>query len=137
MKKYEYLEHTADAKFKAYGKTLGEAFANAALATFAIICKPEQVKPEIEHKIELNGKKKMSLLYDFLEELLFLLDTEGFVLHEVINIQISEDLKLEATVTGDSYKNYDVSGNVKSVTYNDMEIKEEPDQVMVQVVVDL
>ena len=34
---YEYLDHTADAKFIAYGQTLEEAFVNCAKATFGII----------------------------------------------------------------------------------------------------
>mgnify|MGYP006451174011 FL=1 len=37
MKNYEFLEHTADEKFRAYGKTLEEAFINAALATAKIM----------------------------------------------------------------------------------------------------
>ncbi len=31
MQKINFLEHTADVKFEAYGKTLEEAFENAAL----------------------------------------------------------------------------------------------------------
>ena len=37
MKTYEFLPHTADVKFLAYGKTLEEAFQNAALATFQVM----------------------------------------------------------------------------------------------------
>ena len=35
--KFKYLEHTADAKFQAFGRTLEEAFANAVLATASLI----------------------------------------------------------------------------------------------------
>jgi len=35
--KYEYLYHIADAKFKAYGSTLEEAYENAAIAMFNIM----------------------------------------------------------------------------------------------------
>ena len=37
QKQYEYLEHTADVKFLAYGKTLEEVFENAALAMFNVM----------------------------------------------------------------------------------------------------
>ena len=37
MKKFEYFEATADIGFKAYGKTMNEAFENAGLAIFNII----------------------------------------------------------------------------------------------------
>ena len=37
MDKYKFFEHTADAKFQAYGKSVEEAFSNAALAMFSVI----------------------------------------------------------------------------------------------------
>jgi len=142
--KYKFLEHTADAKFQAFGKTLEEAFSNAALAMFSIMIEPSKVKNKIKKEFEVTGKDKKSLLYKFLEEILFLLDTEGFVLNKVEKLEISEN-KLKAVLAGDNIKSYKLSGDVKAVTYNDMEIKEpsleknvrEENQFMVQVVVDL
>ena len=138
--KYKYLEHTADAKFQAYGKTLKEGFINAALAMFNILFDPREVKPNIKKKIKISARKKESLLYDFLEELLFLLDTEGFLLNKIERMKISfdkEDYTLECVVYGDSHKDYDMRGNIKSITYNDMFIKEEEGKVVLQVVVDI
>jgi len=37
MQKYRILPHTADAKFQAFGASLEEAFANAALATASLM----------------------------------------------------------------------------------------------------
>ena len=42
QKQYEYLEHTADVKFLAYGKTLEEVFENAALAMFNVMIDTEK-----------------------------------------------------------------------------------------------
>ena len=42
--KYKYLPHTADVKFQSYGKTLEEAFVNAAYATADVITEHEKVK---------------------------------------------------------------------------------------------
>ncbi len=140
--KFKYLEHTADAKFEAYGANMEEAFMNAALATFNIITKTENVKPAIEKEISVNAKRDTSLLYDFIEELLFLLDTEGFILSEVKDlkiIKVEDSFDLKATITGDDYKNYpgEVHGNIKSITYNDMSIIERGDGWTLTVVVDL
>ncbi len=140
--KFKYLEHTADAKFEAYGNNLEEAFSNAALATFNIITKTEIIKPEIEKEIKVNAKRDTSLLYDFIEELLFLLDTEGFILSDVKDlkiIKVDDGFDLKATITGDNYKNYpdEVHGNIKSITYNDMSIVERGDGWTLTVVVDL
>ena len=135
--KYKFFEHTADAKFEAYGKSLGEAFTNAALAMYSIMIDPEKIKGQVKKKIAVEGKDDMAILYNFLEELLFLLDTEGFLLHDVENIKISEG-KLTAIVIGDTdVDKYDVEGEVKAVTYNDMKISEKNGKITAQVVVDL
>lgn len=133
--KYKFLEHTADAKFQAFGKNLEEAFSNAALAMFSIMIDPSKVKAKIKREITVDGIDKKSLLYKFLEEILFLLDTEGFLLNKVEKLKIEKN-KLSTVLVGDRISdNYKLSGDVKAVTYNDMEIHEKP--FMVQVVVDL
>ncbi len=134
--RYKYLEHTADAKFKAFGKSLEEAFINAAYATFNIITETDKVKSVKEFNIEVESKRELSLLYDFLEELLFLLDTEGFVLSEVKSLSI-DGSKLKAKVVGDNFKNCSVHGNIKSVTYSDMEIVKNDNGYELTVVVDI
>ncbi len=135
--KYKYLEHTADAKLQAYGKTLEQAFVNAALGTFNIIFDPSKVKPKIRKKIQLTAKRDESLLYDFIDELLFLLDTEGFLLSKAEDMKISEGWSLSCTIFGDDFRNYDVQGNIKAVTYNDMFIKKKGQNYIIQLVLDL
>jgi SHS2 domain-containing protein len=135
--KFKFFEHTADAKFQAYGKTLEEAFSNAAFAMFSIMVDYEKVESKITKQITAEGSDDMAVLYNFLEELLFLLDTEGFLLNKVEKISI-DNRKLKAKVVGDTdIDKYEVLGEVKAVTYNEMEIVEKDNDVMVQVVVDL
>ena len=140
-KRFEFLEHTADAKFQAYGKSMEEAFSNAALAMFSIITDTKKIKKNIKKGIESKGHDLKSLLYNFLEELLFLIDTEHFLLNHIEELTIHKKEKeyfLEAIVVGDRYsKQYKTTGDIKAVTYNEMEIKEEKGKVMVQVVVDI
>jgi SHS2 domain-containing protein len=121
--KYKFLKHTADAKFKAFGKDIDEVFANSALAMFNILGDTKRVKVTKTKKIKIKAKKYESLLYDFLDELLFLLDTKNFFLHKVKEIKISENFELKATAVGDNYKNYDLKGDIKAITYHDMSIK--------------
>ena len=139
MAKFKFLEHTADAKFQAYGNSMEEAFSNAALAMFSIITDTKKINKNIKKEIEIEGKDLKSLLYNFLEELLFLLDTENFLLNKIEKISIKktrEKYSLNAAVIGDKADDYETSGDIKAVTYNEMEI-EENDKVMVQVVVDI
>lgn len=123
MQKYELLDHTADAKVKAWGNTLNQAFENVALGTFAIIIDPEEVQPRIKKEFTIKAKRMEALLYDFLEELLIFLDTDGWLLNKCeVNVD-ENNLSLSCVAYGDYYKKYDVNGNIKSVTYSDMEIK--------------
>ena len=139
--KYKFLPHTADAKFQAFGKTLDEAFSNAALAMFSVMFETEKIKPKLTKTIEVKASNKESLLYNFLEELLFYLDSETFFLHKVKTLRITKhngDLILFSEVVGDTdLSGYAIHSEVKAVTYNEMFIKQEKNKVVVQVVVDL
>jgi len=131
--KYKFLEHTADVKFQAFGKTLEEAFSNSALALTKVMT-DNKVKEKIQKKIKIKGNDKKSLLYNFLEEFLFLIDTKNFILSKVKNIKISNN-NLIATLIGDNLKNYEIKTHIKAVTYNDMLVEEKPFKV--QVVLDI
>ena len=138
--KYEYIDHTADLKVRAYGKTLEEVFANVAIGGFDFLTPTSKVKKKIEKKLSITAKRIESLLYDFLEELLFLLDTEGFIINSFMGMKIRQDnesCSLECTAVGDNYKNYPVKGDIKAVTYSEMEIKKEKDGFIVIVVLDI
>src|SRR3989338_8856201 len=94
---YEFLPHTADTRIRAYGKTLEEAFINCALATTDTITDHKKIKAAVEKKIKVKSENKESLLYDFLEQFLILLDSEGFLLNSVKKLEIKEN-QLTATV---------------------------------------
>lgn len=140
MERYRFLEHTADAKFQAFGKTLEEAFTNAALATASLIWDWEKVEKKIEHKVEIEGKDLKQLLSSFLEEIIYLLDSKMFLLSFAEKVRIEKKgnrYALKAVFKGDKYsEEYKIYGDVKAITYDEMEI-EDNDHFMVQVVVDI
>src|SRR3990167_9476131 len=121
---YKFLEHTADVKFRAEGKTLELAFKAAALALREVITKNPKIKInyKIKKNIKVKGKDNEALLYNFLEEFLYLLDAKNFLPAKIKNIKI-KDNKLEAEIAGDKASNYKFSNDVKAVTYNQMYVK--------------
>ncbi len=142
--KFKYLDHTSEAKFQAYGKTMEEAFGNAVLAMFAMLTDISKVNQKITTKIEKKSTKLDTLLFDFLDEFIILLDVEGLIVSKIEKITIVQKMiqekevyTLTAIVKGDSYKKYEVHGDIKAVTYNDMMIQEENGNWTVQVVVDI
>ena len=93
---------------------------------FNIIVKTDNVKDVEEREFEIQAKSLRGLLYDFLDELLYYHDVEDFVLSKINTISIDkEKLVLKVNVTGDSYKNYEMVGHVKAITYNDFEYTDE------------
>jgi SHS2 domain-containing protein len=134
--KYKFLEHTADVKFQAFGKNIEEVFENSALALKEAICGKKKIKVIKEKVIKVKGKDFESLMYKFLEEILYLLDSSNFLISKIKEIKI-KNLKLEAVISGDNAKNYWFTNNVKAVTYNEMFIKRKKDSWVSQVVLDV
>ncbi len=141
MKKYEYLPHTADMKFRAYGKSVEEAFTNAAIAMYCIMVETGKVKAKATKKIAAEGADLPALLQSFLEQFIILLDTDNFFLSEIKRLSIkksSRGYSLTAVAAGDEAKNYETIGpQVKACTYNSMLVRQEGKKWVAQVVVDI
>ncbi|HEK86082.1 MAG: archease [Candidatus Saccharicenans sp.] len=87
-KKFEFLPHTADAKFRAYGKTLEEAVANAALAMVSLMWDYDQVELKAKEEVEIKASSFESLMVKFLTEILYLFEVKRFLLGKVEQIKL-------------------------------------------------
>jgi SHS2 domain-containing protein len=138
--RYEHLEHTADIKFKAYGKSLEELFTNILKACTNILTDVNNIKPKSQTNINLKAKKIETLAYDFIEELLFLIDTEGLIFNNFQDITITQtkdEFILDGTLIGDHYNNYEINGDIKAATYNEMKLIKESNNYEITIVVDI
>jgi len=133
-KRFEFLEHTADIKIRAQGKTINKVFENCALAISNFLSRGKPVRAKIKKKIKVEGTDNESLLYAFLDELVFLLDAENFVVAKA-SVKI-KDNKLAATVYGDKAKNYDLD-HLKAATYAEMYVKRTKSRFEAQFVMDV
>ncbi len=125
MKAFEYFEHTADTLFRAYGKNLEEALSNLILAAYNVIVDTKTLAEKKEFAFTKTATKKETLVYDILEELIFLIDTESFLgKHATIGIvENGEEITASVILKGDTAKPaYDIFGQIKSATYNEMEL---------------
>lgn len=140
-KKFKFLEHTADIKFQAFGRNIEEAFSNSALAMFNSMHDGNvKENKNFNFKISVKGNDLENLLYNFLEEFLFLFDTKGFFLSSVKKIKIQKEkdkYKLSAEISGDSSENYEIHIDVKAITYSQMFVKKQKDKWLCQVVLDV
>jgi len=125
MKKYEFIDHTADICVKAYGNTLDETFENAAHAMFDVITDNSEVESTGEYDITLEAEELEQLLVDFLSELLFLHSAKNIVFG-FFKINIDEKKKkLFAKVYGEKFdfSKHKTGAEIKAVTYHMLEVK--------------
>jgi len=78
-KDFEIIDHTADVGIIAYGTDIRQAFANAARAMFSLITELDEVEEVIYRDIELTAPDQESLIVEWLNELIYLFDTENII----------------------------------------------------------
>jgi len=142
-KPFEFLEHTADLYIAAYGRSLEEAFENAAYATFEGMTDLNKVQPKTEDTVKTEGYDEQALLYNWLEALLVKFDITGnlYSRFKIASIEkTSAGLELKAKIWGEPFnpaKHLSKVG-VKAVTYHQMEItKDAKGAVTVRFILDI
>lgn len=117
---YEILEHPADAKFRAVGDSLDEAFSQATEALGEIT---GDAAAAYTHSVEVESENLGTLLFDYLDRLIFLQDTERIVVAEAseMDVQEKEDgWRLKAEVKADSIDSETTAMDLKAPTYSGM-----------------
>lgn len=140
MKNFEYFETTADIGFMAYGNSLNEAFENAGLAIFNIISDTSQVLPTTSKQFEIISEDKVSLLYDYLEELLFHHEID-FMLFSKFDVEIkkiNDGYVLNASIAGEQidWDKHERKTEIKAITFHMMDVKKS-DRYELRAIVDL
>ena len=137
MKKFEYFDVTADIGFYAYGNNLNEAFENAGIAMFNIISNTDNITLNKSITFEISSEDNVSLLYDYLEELLFYHEIE-FMLFSDFDVEINDDYSLKATIKGEeiNWDKHERNCEIKAITFHQMEVKL-GDSVQLKAIVDL
>lgn len=146
--KYDYFDVTADIGFHAYGNSLNEAYENAGLAMFNVITDISKVKKDESREFEIVSEDLVSLLYDYLEELLFLQDTE-FLFFSDFKVNIEkivddepsnlENYKLTCFACGEEidWNVHSPKSEVKAITFHKMCVKEDDGVFKLRAILDL
>lgn len=140
MKRFEFLEHTADVKFKAYGASRAEMLENAALATMNSMIDTATVKDTESWDVDLEADDLEMLAYNWLSELLYLFDVEVaiFCRFDLVLCQEHGKWRLHAAVGGERIdrERHAFDCEVKAVTLHEFEVKGN-DVWTIQVVLDV
>ena len=127
---YTYLEEigTADIAFEATGRDLPELFRDAADATINVMIENiEAIQPRETRRVELSNEKLDMLLFDLLQELIFLKDAECLLLR-MREMQIAEKHEIylvKATAEGEPLdpQRHHQRADVKAVTLHDFSVE--------------
>lgn len=140
--KFEFLEHTADVYIRAYGKTMDEAYANAALALFEVMTDTDKIAQTQQESLEVEAEDQYALLYNWLEALLVKFETEG-MLYSKFEItdwkETEETFRFKAKIWGEKFdaQKHPQRVGVKAVTYHRMMIIRERDSVTLEFILDI
>ena len=135
----EIFEHTADAGIRAESSTLSEAFHEVSLAFTEIITGGSLPDTKNNFEINIESSSLDSLLVNYISHLIYLFDTENFLVSSVeVSIKSGLSNTVSGTLKGDFY-NEAIHGygvEIKAVSYHMLEISEGPPSKIV-VILDL
>ncbi|CAB3288138.1 Protein archease [Methanocaldococcus lauensis] len=138
---FEFFETTADMGIIAKGKSLEDAFKEAAKGLFHIMVDIDKVDKKEKIEFEVSGENLEELLYNFLNELIFYSDVENLVFSD-FDMKIEKnnnEYRLKCIAYGEKInkEKHNIKEEVKAVTYHKMEVKKEGDMWIIKYIVDL
>jgi len=121
---FEPLEHTADIGLRSYGKTLKEAFENAARGMFSLMTDVTKVEKKKTYEVQVRSEDAEGLLVEWLNELIFLFETELAVFNDFEVRRWDEKSYLKAFAYGEDIdlKRHEFEIQIKACTYHMLKI---------------
>ncbi|MGI9567294.1 MAG: archease [Nitrosopumilus sp.] len=140
---YKFLDHATDAIIEITAKDLKEAFSVTADAVINLTLDQDKIKEKDQKEFSAQGKDLRYLLFSWIEEIIFVLITEGFAIKRLeFNIRRSEGkddrYKINAKAFGETldFAKHNFKVEIKAPTFYDMEIKRN-DKVYMRFLLDL
>jgi len=136
---YKFLDHATDAIIEVNAKNLKEAFSVSADAEINLTLDQDKVEEKDHREFSAQGKDLYYLLFSWLEEIPFILITEGFAIKRIeFDIKKNDGYKINAKAYGEplDFKKHNFKVEIKAPTFYDMEIRENG-QVYMRFLLDL
>ena len=113
---YHWIDHTGELELEVRARDEAEIFEHALAAVHELLDDGNRDFGEVSHQLELSGTDRATLLADYLAELFFLGETQGFVPDRLERLEL-RDRELSATVRGRRGRPPHL---VKAVTYHEL-----------------
>lgn len=141
---FRFLDHTGDTAVEISGRNGSDLFREAASALRAIYVDCEEGEPVVgrfDRSLQLEAEDGECLLVDFLNELIYLFDTERFLSAdvEVLDLCVEAPAHLEARLRGETFDpgRHVSLTEVKAATFHGVEVIKTADGFRATVVFDL
>ncbi|MFB5607058.1 MAG: archease [Candidatus Nitrosomaritimum yanchengensis] len=124
---YKFLDHATDAFVEITAKDLKEAFAVTADAVINITIDQDKVEEKEEKEFSAQGKDLRYLLFSWLEEITFVLITEGFAIRRIeFDILENGGYTINAKAFGETLdlKKHNFKVEIKAPTFYEMKIEQ-------------
>jgi protein archease len=138
MLPFRLLEHTADIGFEAFGATRQDVFRNAARALMHLMVDLDTIAPREGKPLGAEASDMPSLLVNWLSEILYLFDAEGWLFRD-FQFDALTERGLTAVARGEKFdrRKHQVKLLVKAVTYHQLDLMETAEGWRAQVYVDI
>lgn len=138
IKKFEEIDATADLGIIAYGENLKNLFSNAAEGLMSLMADTESITESESISINITAKDREGLLVKFLNEIIYIKDTRGF-LGRRFNINYLTENDLKADIYGEIYntEKHQLLSGVKAATYHNLKIERVGETWQVKIIFDV
>lgn len=134
---WEHFAHQADIGIRGIGRTIEEAFEQAAVALTAVITPPDQVQAKKEISFSCEAPDREMLLVEWLNRIIFEMQTSN-MLFSCFHVSV-HDHTLSATISGEKVdiKKHQPGVEIKAATYNSLAVHCQENLYTAQCVVDV
>ncbi|UCG11979.1 MAG: archease [Deltaproteobacteria bacterium] len=134
---FRLMDHTADVGIQLTAETLNGLFEVAGLAFTEVITSARQIALRIQHQFQLQADEIDTLLVTWLQELLYLLDTEGLIFGRFkVDLQ---GFQLKAVAWGEPFdpRKHVTKTEIKAITYHQLQVAKADTGWQGQVILDI
>ncbi|WP_449244303.1 archease [Desulfobacca acetoxidans] len=122
---FRSIAHTADVGFKLYGETLADIFVQGAHALYGMMVDRRRLRALESRMVAVDAPDREALLIAWLNHLLYLFDTTGFLGKQIDILDLS-DVNLGARMQGEKLdpERHDLKTGVKAATYHKLAVRQ-------------
>ncbi|WP_234554540.1 archease [Thermus caliditerrae] len=134
------LDHTADVGFALEAESLEGLFQAALQGLLSAMFQSPPKGGRRRRRMALEAEDLETLLVRYLNELIYLIQTKGFVPGKarVRVVPTGNGFRLEATLVGEPFQEaFGFQGEVKSATFHGLQVREEGGRWQAQVILDV